>query len=221
MFQHLVPPRGQLQFRHLRWGGGWGEGRAAGQEELLPFFGELGFSSPLLFREDGQAHDFYPPVVTSCHDTHSREGLMLLRLRETSPKAPGSPFASCCSQAIFRGVWEVNLSMYFPGLRFLKITSPGLLILATKQNQNPRQPEPAARSQAQHSLRVWAFRRTSVQSSDTDTVLGAFAFSHSLYSSQMFPLHGMPPTPSFIWSRWSSKKSRSRSCKRLKEKKRQ
>ena len=86
--------------------------------------------------------------------TLPRQGPLLPCLRETSPKAPRSPFAFCCPQGIFREVLEVNPSMYFPGLGFLKITSPGILILAMKQNQNTRQPEPPVRSQVQHSLRV-------------------------------------------------------------------
>jgi hypothetical protein len=76
-----------------------------------------------------------------------------------------------------------------------------------------------AASQVQHPRRGWGLRKESGLPLIPTKAFAVFAFSPGLYISQMFFLHSMYPTPNFIRSRWPSNKSRSRSCKRLKKKK--
>lgn len=164
-------------------------------------------------------------MVTSCHDIHSRDqGLCCHACEKHHQRPPGPPLHPAVHGVSLGERGTSTPALHFPTLRFLRITNAGTLVLscrvmATRQKQSTLRPEPAV-SQVQHSWRgggsggqvAWPASLTQL-SRDLHFLAAYTAIS------QMFLVHSMPTTPNFIWSRWSSKKSSSRSCKRLKEKK--
>ena len=107
----------------LRLGGGTGSG--TGRPAAILCIGELGFFSPLLFREDGQVHDFYPPVVTSCHDIRSRDrGLCCRACGKRHPRHPGPPLHSAVHRVFLGKCWRSTPACIFQVWGFSK--SPAL-----------------------------------------------------------------------------------------------
>lgn len=93
MFTQLVLPWSQFSLDTSIWAGGAGS-------LLLPLCAKknlVSFSLCFLGKnacssENRQLHNFYPPVVTSCHDRHSWDWGFIVFLWEISPKVPGCPF---------------------------------------------------------------------------------------------------------------------------------
>lgn len=194
MFEHLVPPRSRHQLRHLCLGR---SGRKPPAAILC-----IGFLSPLLVREEcpsegTQLHNSYHPVVTSCHDIHSPDGPPVSFLRETSPWAPGCPILPCSPRGIISRPPEVNRSTYLHISRDLRLTNAG-----SEGRSHGHETEPE---------RVSGRANRDIPSPKLSQGLGvrkgkwcppklpeactASAFSPSMYISQMFLFHSMPPPP--------------------------
>lgn len=157
----------------------------------------------------------------------------------TDTPEPGLPYCSREKHHITHSSWasllapqpmghlqggsEVHSSVHFQGQRDLRLNNAWTLALggkglARRENQDKRQPEPTGTVQVQHPRKGWGSeRKVACPPKLTKHSHGSHLLPGCTSLKCFFPQPA--PIPNFICSRWPSNKSRSRSCKKLKGKK--